>query len=395
MRISFTILLTLTTTQLFSQTFPYWGKLTPGKYDVGFMDTVLYNSNSEYQYKEYKGGKPFFIAIWYPAERANGALMSFGDYMRLEGAAEVRKVKQDLSERYDSIYMRDVITKQIVDMKPSNAVLNEEHFKLLEDVKGAKVNARRDVKKANGDFPVIYYHHGAQSTLLDNIVFCEYMTSHGYVVISSNYLWPMENQMRLGESKALHDVEFVVSSMRPLIGKNPPYLIGAGHSWGAQTLIMFDTLEQKPFRQIIAFHTTLEDKPVPMAVKYWPDLMNALQKKHQRMTTPTVIFAPGYGQSAGYNFLTFRENKTTPYTCLVVKTKYLTHDGFITLGNLRAPFASKYNMKDKQELALQQEFYEKIVILTRELIQNPLKVDEKLRPELQSVFDLRFANTLR
>jgi hypothetical protein len=44
------------------------------------------------------------------------------------------------------------------------------------------------------------------------------------------------------------------------------------------------------------------------------------------------------------------------------------HDGFITCGNLRFPFCEKYNLKDKEEIKLQQKWYEYIVELTYKVL---------------------------
>lgn len=379
---------------LTGQDFPFWGSLPKGKYIVGYKDTVLLNSESNFKYFEYQGPKPFFISVWYPAvENSQRPYMTFSDYMDYSRFPNEKVIIDSLKSKYNNIYVHEGIAKSILGMKPVYVDFRRGQRKLFKDVQKTSVNAKRNLVQVKDNFPCIYYHHGAQSTPFDNIVFCEYMASNGYIVISSNYLWPIENQPQLGvEDEAIADLSFVISSTKTLISKKTPYLIAAGHSWGAQVLLLFDTLKQKPFRQIIAYHTTLEDKPVEPALKMWPELMSTLQSKNVSMTTPTIIFAPEFRIKDGFDFLTFKENKTTPYTFITVKTKYLTHDGFITLGNLKVPFVKKYRLEDSYELSTQHLYYEQILVLTKLLIESPLNSNYEVIPQFKNSFDLKRFN---
>lgn len=370
------------------QGFPFWGGLERGPFGVGYRDTVLFNKTSTFTYYEYTGAKPFFISIWYPSKGTNQSspYMKFSDYMNFGGdEATVSRILDTLRKKYSSIYVEDGIKKSIKGLKPVSVELEKPRQKVFSDIQNSRVYAKRKLPTLEHDFPVIYYHHGAQSTPFDNFVFCEYMASHGYIVISSNFLWPLEQKESLGGANQVEDLLFVVTATSAMADR-APYLIAVGHSWGAQVLLLADTLKEKPFKKIIALHTTLEDKPVDRALKMWPSLAQALQEKHSLMTTPTVILAPEFRIKDGFDFLPFRENMTTPYTLITVKTKFITHDGFIALGNLRAPFSRK--LEDSLELRMQQSFYEEILRLSHHIIASP----EKVNPYLEQNFDIKTAN---
>jgi hypothetical protein len=379
---------------LTGQDFPFWGSLPKGKFMVGYTDTVLWNSKVDYKYGEYQGPKPYLISVWYPAvDNLKRPYMKFSDYMDYRRFTRAKVIIDSLRVKYDAIYIRDAIAKSMAGMQYKELGFGKEQRRLFKDVQKSIVYAKRNLVRVGDDLPCIYYHHGAQSTSFDNIVFCEYMASNGYIVISSNYLWPIENKRHLGSAgDAVADMAFVISNTKSFLGQRTPYQIAAGHSWGAQLLLLSDTLDQKPFRQIIAFHTTLEDKPVDRAQKMWPELMPVLQNKNASMTTPTVIFAPEFRIKDGFDFLPFRENKTTPYTFITVKTKYLSHDGFVTLGNLRAPFAGKYKFDDSFEISTQHSYYQQILVLTKLLIETPLNNNSEDISRFKENFDVRKIN---
>ena len=76
---------------------------------------------------------------------------------------------------------------------------------------------------------------------------------------------------------------------------------------------------------------------------------------------------------------------------MTVKTKDITHDGFITLGNLRAPFARKYQLEDSTKLLEQHRVYQEILRLTRDIIEQKERPD-KVDASFQGLFGVENVN---
>ena len=389
-RILFLLAITLLQGPLSAQEFPFWGGLEEGPYAVGFRDTVLLNTAAPYRYYGYSGAKPFFVSIWYPATKgADHAYMRFRDYMDYRRFTRYNMIADTLRSRYNNIYIRDAVCKNINTMQAIDFA--EPQRQLFEEILDTQVFAIRNLASAKGAFPVVYYHHGAQSTSFDNVVFCEYMASQGYIVVSSNYLWPVAGKRNIGGDDEIPDMAFVVREIKKLFDYRIPFMIGTGHSWGGQNLLLYDTLKEKPFRQIVAFHTTIEEKSLVEARDWWPYLVDIFLTDTSPMTTPTIVIAPEIVREGLPTFVLFRENHTTPYTFVTVKTNAITHDGFITLGNLRAPFARKYQLEDSVKLLQQHRVYQEILRLTRELIQQKERSD-KLAESFQELFGVENVN---
>lgn len=154
---------------------PLWGPLAPGRYRVGFKVTYVYDYSRAWQLKTGEYGevlgrrpRPVRISYWYPA-LDNGSAMRFGNYVRYTKAPNADFAAADafLSARDVGNYLRG-------DFNGNMAALT----RLL----NMPVYARAAASPAGGRFPLLMYAAGWNSFSPDNVVLCEYLASHGYVV---------------------------------------------------------------------------------------------------------------------------------------------------------------------------------------------------------------------
>ncbi|MBB2144200.1 hypothetical protein GM921_01770 [Pedobacter sp. LMG 31464] len=379
-----------------AKSFPQWGKLTKGKYTVGYKDTVIFKTDEQFSYHDYKGQKPFFISIWYPAiDNKKIPFLHFKDYLEFTRKDSYGYMYDSLINVFHHILIKDGIC---INIKPGGEKVgfDETHKRLYYSILETKVNAKRNLTEIKNKFPCVFYHHGAQSTPYDNNVFCEYMASQGYIVISSNYNLPNEgkpNELTVSTNDKfdnISDMEFVLKLTKKMPNIDTSSMVAVGHSWGAQTEIRFDNTNfSKSFKKIISLHTTLEDKPLDLAKKWWPKFNYMFENACENSTTPVVLFAPFQAfrlfdtdkitgkkifmkiDTIIPKYVPFRFNKTTPYTFITVKHE-VRHDGFISLGNLRFPFCRKYHLVDRNEIIKQQFYYEQIIRLSEKIITKSL-----------------------
>jgi len=383
----------LITAKTIGQHFPQWGKLTRGNFTVGYKDTVFFKDDEQFSYQNYKNKKPFFVSTWYPGiDNKRIPFIQFKNYMEFQRQDKYGNLYDSLIATFRHILINDGVIKPLGE----EAKFGPDHNKLYHSILDTKVNAKRNLGKINDKFPCIFYHHGAQSTPYDNNVFCEYMASHGFVVVSSNYNLPSESrphELTVSTDERfdnISDMEFVLKLTKQMPNVDSSKMIAVGHSWGAQTEIRYDNHPfQKSFKKIISLHTTIEDKPLDLAKEYWPEFNYIYEDKCEHSTTPVIFFAPFQIAQRFYTdkitgkeklfridtiapkYIPFKFNTTTPYTFITVKHN-VSHDGFISLGNLRFPYCKRYHLADSDNIIRQQFYYEQIIEISEKIIKTTL-----------------------
>src|ERR1035437_11073477 len=97
---------------------------------------------------------------------------------------------------------------------------------------------RSYVAPAAGKFPVVIYHPGLGGTFDDNSVACEYLASHGYVVLSSAYQAADSSALNIDGDLAtsLEDLNFLLRYAATLPFADVSKVAAMGHSYGAQVM---------------------------------------------------------------------------------------------------------------------------------------------------------------
>ena len=122
--------------------------------------------------------------------------------------------------------------------------------------------AYRAPNPAKGKFPIILYHAGAAGSLEENSVMCEYLASHGYVVITSAFQSADGQHVSNnygGPETSWSDLAFLLKHAHSLPFVDTSKAGAIGHSMGAQYLL--EWLGQQPsptLSAVISLDTTLE-----------------------------------------------------------------------------------------------------------------------------------------
>ncbi len=172
-RISFVLLLLVfcnPVTAIQGQTSLEAINLEHGTYEVGFRHYVTTDSTRTYQriydWSNTHIHRPVPISVWYPARvEPNTAPMKVLDYMAI--------LKEE--EEWEHL-PNEFILDWFYYLK--NTEQNRKHLT-------EQANAFQDAEYADGTFPVLVYTPSYQASSMENFALCEYLASHGYVVISS------------------------------------------------------------------------------------------------------------------------------------------------------------------------------------------------------------------
>jgi dienelactone hydrolase len=177
-----------------------------GKYDVGFKHFIQYDNTRTYErlsdWNKKATPRPISTSIWFPTQRKiRIAQMTVEDYMVILKEEEEWEVLPN--ERIlDWFYY-------------SNSADNK--IRLREKVKAVK-----NEKPLPGKFPVVVYAPSYQASSVENFALCEFLASHGFVVISS----PSRGTVnRFLEGGTTRDIETQARDIQFLIGEitNQPY----------------------------------------------------------------------------------------------------------------------------------------------------------------------------
>lgn len=151
-----------------------------GPYDVGFKVVQQYDMSRSYrpgvdavtgEADRTPQGRPIETLIWYPAASAGRPLL-YADYVHLGGFEDRFDLGHGESQRIAEASMRAYLSRGYL---PAD----------ISRVMAEPVHATGDAPVATGKFPLVIYAPSDSSSAYENDSLCEYLASHGYVVIAS------------------------------------------------------------------------------------------------------------------------------------------------------------------------------------------------------------------
>ena len=210
-----------------------WGSLQAGEYAVGFRTLEAYDSSRTFgPKKDYFGNpaggehtRPIQAMIWYPAAPdADGVPMTVSEYVTP-------------SPVNNALYQHITAMSRIYVGALFRAMGNAGGRVL--DANNLPVMAVRDADPAEDRFPLLVYFANPANGYLDNFVLCEYLASHGFVVMAthaygaSTYAIMQREQVHL--EAITRDMEYCLPMVRRLPYVAADNLGVIGVAGGAQT----------------------------------------------------------------------------------------------------------------------------------------------------------------
>ena len=214
-----------------------WDGLAPGPHAVGFRLAESWDASRPFgPPRDYRGApRPFFarrflpVSIWYPAA-PGGQPMRYGDYvdqMAWGPDGEARPGRRDAELRF---------------VQGVTPLASPPRPEAVSGLLGQPVLARRDAPPREGRFPVVVYAPGQAYPAGDNSVLCEYLASHGYVVLAAPSVgrdtWRMGSDLGDLEAQA-RDLEYLAGFARTWPQADTERLGTVGYSWGGLANVLF------------------------------------------------------------------------------------------------------------------------------------------------------------
>lgn len=316
--------------------------LENGHYRVGFRHYTKSDSTRTYSqvfdYTNNKVPRPIPISIWYPAEQQVIDLepMKVLDYLEI--------LKEE--EEWENLPNEQILNWFYFANTPSN----QQHL-------NEQTTAFGDVEPRKGKFPVIVYAPSFQASSIENFAICEYLASHGYIVISSpsrgtETRWFSNHLAKEMETQA-RDVEFLLKEagqfpqseldkialmgfsfggLATMITQNRNDLVKAVVSLDGTERYQYELLSLSPF-----YDPAKLDVPyLHMAQKDIPEIVLSEESIDPELNTKFQLF-DSLSHSEAYQ----------------LKFHHLTHSYFSTLGVL---FADRDTRQDKTDLEIMESY---------------------------------------
>ena len=202
----------------------------PGPFAVGFKAVHQYDHARAYRTevdaltgKRYDGerARPVQTLVWYPAS-GPGKPLVYGDYLQLTGSEDdFSRTEVQAARLADSIVRNDYFS--VSGVEQGKAALR------------GPMRAQGNAGATQGSFPVVLYAPSLSAPAAENADLCEYLASHGYVVIASPSMGTRARAMPIdleGAETHAADIAFLVRYARSLPQADTKRLALVGYSWG-------------------------------------------------------------------------------------------------------------------------------------------------------------------
>jgi hypothetical protein len=205
--------------------------------------------------------RPLQTLIWYPAEKSSAAPMTVGDYFALL-ETETSFGTPHLWEGWN-------------DWKTGLATSMTDPLWSV-----------RDAKPVAGHFPIVVYAPSFGSMAWENVDLCEFLASHGYVVVAAGALGAVDRPMTAdlaGITAQARDISFLVGYAQKLPNVDPAHVAVAGFSWGGISNL-FAAAHDSRITALVAMDGSM---------RYYPGLVKDGGVHPEQMTIPLLFFTQG------------------------------------------------------------------------------------------------------
>lgn len=273
--------------------------------------------------------RPIQTLVWYPA-KPDGKQLSYVDYLRSRLSEETL----DLTDQK----LNEQLAKNIKGLSDRLGA-DRAHAALT-----SRMLASRDAQPVSGKFPVVIYAAGGGGAADENADMCEYLASHGYVVIASTSMGRHAKGIVYGLEDAeaqVNDIEFLIGYAQSLPQSDMAHVAVAGWSWGGMNNV-FAAARDSRITALISFDGTRE----PAFTKLIPPQQIAVPWLYVARTPDTVPDINRKGIDTSFSLL-----NEAKYSDVYQLTMYpMTHVDFISRRQ-RQSSESEYTEYSKDEVS--------------------------------------------
>lgn len=358
-----------------------------GKYQVGYLDTMIVDSTFHYVAYGYNGPKPQFLQIWFPVSDSitNTSFLRFGEFFHADKQDALTGVRKALNKHFTDAIIRDCLDENLLtgDSAEFGSYSRED---IVKQICGLPTRSIRMKSIGELNFPTIVYHHGSQSFSFENHLMAEYFASRGFVFIAACFHLPYENTSfglvpfdRIIKGEEEENLRSVLKFARRTITHTSSFFIG--HSLGAQ--IGFRTLDRDTLLSgLISLETTLEFKEDFSQIKeIWPEVYNKIIVGKAQYPFPVMLCA-ATGKEQPFLFF---ESLNAPYRLFCSTKKDFEHNAYTSVFYLRYFLTEKIPQSDRAILSDRLLLYEEHLQFISDFMDQSMQNNKRSGVEIKFV----------
>lgn len=212
--------------------------------------------------------RPIQAIVWYPAARG-GKPVTYRDYL-------------------DTIATEDDFTRSAAEVKRmTDSLVNDNAGTRLEVVLrdvASPMHAVRDARAEGGKYPVLIYAPSYSSDAAENVDLCEYLASHGYIVIASASMGAHTRAMTIdheGVEAQAADISYLIAYAATLPQADTGRVGAIGWSWGGLANVVAAAKDAR-IRALVSLDGSL---------RYFPRFVDG-GKEALQYVTPAQVAVP-------------------------------------------------------------------------------------------------------
>jgi pimeloyl-ACP methyl ester carboxylesterase len=297
-------------------------ELPAGPYTVGFDHYVTEDSTRLYRklydWSKEQSYRKLPVSIWYPAEQSPS-----GTQVSVLGYLEILKEEEEW-EHLPNEYILDWFAYE-------NTVANRAKLPLLSQ-------AFHRLKPTEESFPLVIYTPGYENSSVENFRLCEYLASHGYVVIACPSRGTETRFLDNGSFRDIEtqarDIEFLIKEAARKQRRKVDQVYSIGFSFGGLASAYAQVRNQN-IRGLVSLDGAMKyqyakilESPYFDAARVDVPFLHFSQKD----IPAEVLQAEGLESNINTDFIFFDQLQNSD--AWQIRCKHLTHSYFTTLGVL-------------------------------------------------------------
>ena len=308
--------------------------------------------------------RPIQTLIWYPAEKGTGSAVQAEDYLRLSATADDFGHAPPERARLEAAYLSGRVSA----LPPARAKAEL----------AAAMLALRDATPTVGSFPVVIYAPSYRADAFENADLCEFLASHGYVVIGSPSVGQTPGGMTddlEGALTQMGDIQYLIGYAHGVPQADIHRLAVIGYSWGGLANVMAAAKDSR-IQALVALDGSVRTYPAVI--------------EQSRFLTPARVTAPLLYVAATPKQVEVLSSDVNAETSFLNRLKYAdlyrvtlapyVHANFSVMGQ-RFMADQAYGNYDKDELSVANGWLERYV---RNFLDGYLKGDSAGRAFLDT-----------
>jgi dienelactone hydrolase len=236
---------------------PYLFSNEPGPYPVGVQVKAQYDYSRVFlpavdmvtgQPETHERARPIQSITWYPA-KARGKPLTYRDYMASKATE-------------DAFWLSPAEVQRLTDADTAGNAAGLPPA-IARQVLAQPMRASRDAPAAGGKFPVVIYAPSFSAYAAENLDLCEYLASHGYIVIASRSMGARSKAMTLdleGLEAQAGDIGFLIGQAHAMPQADMSRIAVVGFSWGGLANVLAAAKDDR-IRALVSLDGSLRSHP--------------------------------------------------------------------------------------------------------------------------------------